>query len=200
MPNPEAFPELRLKPREDRRLSAGHLWVFSNEVDTARTPLTGFEPGSLCRVVSDRDKFLGYAYVNPASLISARILGRDAQHPPSKSLLVHRLQVASSLRRALYEQPFYRLAYGESDGLPGLVLDRFGDVVVGQIATAGMEAMKGEIQEAVKKVVNPQALDLEERQRRARSRELAALCRNGLRRTAGHGDGRGGRRELSGAA
>lgn len=158
MPNPQEFPELRLKPREDRRISAGHMWVFSNEVDTARTPLTGFRPGDLCRVVSDRDKFLGFAYVNPASLISARILGRDLQHPPSKSLLVHRLQVASALRRALYEQPFYRLAYGESDGLPGLVLDRFGDVVVGQIATAGMEAMKVEVQEAVQKVVSPRAM------------------------------------------
>jgi 23S rRNA (cytosine1962-C5)-methyltransferase len=157
MTTPESFPELRLKPREDRRLSAGHLWVFSNEVDTARTPLTGFAPGTLCRVVSDRDKFLGYAYVNPASLISARILSRDAQHPPNKSLLVHRLQVAQSLRRALYERPFHRLVFGESDGLPGLVLDRFGDVIVGQIATAGMEAMKAEIQEAVAKVVNPQA-------------------------------------------
>jgi 23S rRNA (cytosine1962-C5)-methyltransferase len=157
MTTADTFPELRLKPREDRRLSAGHLWVFSNEVDTARTPLTAFEPGSLCRVVSDRDKFLGYAYVNPASLISARILSRDVQHPPNKSLLVHRLQVAQSLRRALYEKPFHRLAFGESDGLPGLVLDRFGDVIVGQIATAGMEAMKAEIQEAVAKVVNPQA-------------------------------------------
>jgi 23S rRNA (cytosine1962-C5)-methyltransferase len=157
MSNPATFPELRLKPREDRRLSAGHLWVFSNEVDTARTPLTGFEPGSLCRVVSDRDKFLGYAYVNPASLISARILSRDAQHAPDKSLLVHRLQVAQSLRRSLYDKPFYRLAYGESDGVPGLVLDRFGDIVVGQIATAGMEAMKKQIEEAVAKVINPDA-------------------------------------------
>jgi 23S rRNA (cytosine1962-C5)-methyltransferase len=158
MQNPSDFPELRLKPREERRISAGHLWVFSNEVDTERTPLKNFQPGALCRVVSDRHKFLGFAYVNPASLISARILGRDPQHPPSKSLLVHRLQVASALRRSLYEKPFYRLVYGESDGLPGLVLDRFGDTVVGQIATAGMEALKTEIQEAVQKVIDPAAM------------------------------------------
>jgi len=150
--------ELRLKRGEDRRLSAGHLWVFSNEVDTARTPLTAFEPGELCRVVSDRDKFLGYAYVNPHSLISARLLGRDPEFVPGKSLIVHRLQVAQSLRRSLYERPFHRLAYGESDGLPGLVLDRFGDIVVGQIATAGMEKLKGEIVDAVKKVLAPTAL------------------------------------------
>lgn len=153
-----SLPELRLKRGEDRRLSAGHLWVFSNEVDTERTPLTAFERGALCRVVSDRDKFLGYGYVNPNSLISARILGRDAAHPPGKSLFVHRLQVALSLRNALYEKPFYRLAYGESDGLPGLVLDRFGDVVVGQIATAGMEALKAEIEAALRKVIDPTAL------------------------------------------
>jgi 23S rRNA (cytosine1962-C5)-methyltransferase len=139
-------------------LSAGHLWVFSNEVDTARTPLPGFEPGALCRVVSDRDKFLGYAYVNPHSLICARILGRDPEYPPNKSLLVHRLQVAQSLRRSLYDRPFYRLAYGESDALPGLVLDRFGDVVVGQIATAGMEAMRDDVEAAVRKAIAPAAL------------------------------------------
>jgi len=152
------LPELRLKRGEDRRLSAGHLWVFSNEVDTARTPLPAFEPGALCRVVSDRDKFLGYAYVNPHSLICARILGRDPEYPPNKSLIVHRLQVAQSLRRSLYDRPFYRLAYGESDALPGLVLDRFGDVIVGQIATAGMEAMRADVEAAVRKAIAPAAL------------------------------------------
>ena len=152
------MPELRLKRGEDRRLSAGHLWVFSNEVDTARTPLPGFEPGALCRVVSDRDKFLGYAYVNPHSLICARILGRDPEYPPGKSLIVHRLQVAQSLRRSLFDRPFYRLVYGESDALPGLVLDRFGDVIVGQIATAGMEAMRADVEAAVRKAIAPTAM------------------------------------------
>jgi 23S rRNA (cytosine1962-C5)-methyltransferase len=157
-PAASQLPELRLKRGEDRRLSAGHLWVFSNEVDTARTPLPDFEPGALCRVVSDRDKFLGYAYVNPHSLICARILGRDPEYPPDKSLIVHRLQVAQSLRRSLYDRPFYRLVYGESDALPGLVLDRFGDVVVGQIATAGMEAMRADVEAAVRKAIAPAAL------------------------------------------
>jgi 23S rRNA (cytosine1962-C5)-methyltransferase len=152
------LPELRLKRGEDRRLAAGHLWVFSNEVDTVRTPLTAFEPGAVCRVVSDRDKFLGYAYVNPHSLISARILGRNPNFAPDKSLFVHRLQVAQALRQSLYDKPFYRLIYGESDQLPGLVLDRFGDVVVGQIATAGMEALRPQIEAAVKKVIAPSAL------------------------------------------
>jgi 23S rRNA (cytosine1962-C5)-methyltransferase len=149
------LPELRLKPREDRRIAAGHLWIFSNEVDTARTPLAGFAPGAACRVIGDRDRFLGYAYVNPHALICARILGRDGRFPPGPALFVHRLRVALALRERLYQAPYYRLAYGESDGLPGLVLDRYGDVIVGQIGTAGMEARKDEIVEAVTRVIEP---------------------------------------------
>jgi 23S rRNA (cytosine1962-C5)-methyltransferase len=152
------LPELRLKPREERRIAGGHLWIFSNEVDTDRTPLTAFATGALCRVVASNDRFLGFAYVNPHALICARILGRDPRFAPGKSLIVHRLQVALALREKLYSQPFYRLVYGESDGLPGLVLDRFGDIVVGQIGTAGMEAMKPAIVEAVGKVLAPRVL------------------------------------------
>jgi 23S rRNA (cytosine1962-C5)-methyltransferase len=152
------IPELRLKRGEDRRLTAGHLWVFSNEIDTDATPLTAFSPGDPVRLVNDRDRFLGYAYVNPRSLISARIVGRDPEHPISKSLLVHRLQVALSLRRRLHEQPYYRLVYGESDELPGLVIDRYGEICVAQIGTAGMERLKGEIVAALEKVIHPAGL------------------------------------------
>jgi 23S rRNA (cytosine1962-C5)-methyltransferase len=153
-----ALPELRLRHREDRRLTAGHLWVFSNEVDTARTPLTEIAPGAVVRVIGDKERFLGYAYVNPHALICARILGRDPEFLPGKSLFVHRLQVALALRERLYAQPFYRLAYGESDGLPGVVLDRYGDVIVGQIGTAGMEAMKDEMVDALQKVIGPKTI------------------------------------------
>ena len=152
------LPPLRLKHNEDRRISAGHLWVFSNEVDIAATPITAFKPGDMCRVLSARDKFLGFAYVNPKTLICARVLGRDAAWPPGKGLFVHRLQIALSLRERVYAEPYYRLVYGESDGLPGLVLDRFGDVVVGQIGTAGMEAFKHDIATAVQQVLKPKAM------------------------------------------
>ena len=96
-PSAQDLPELRLKPREERRIAGGHLWIFSNEIDTARTPLAAFEPGALCRVLAGNDRFLGYAYVNPHALICARILGRDPEFAPGKSLLVHRLQVALAL-------------------------------------------------------------------------------------------------------
>ncbi len=153
-----SLPELRLKRHEDRRISAGHLWIFSNEVDNERTPLARFESGALCRVIGDRDRFLGHAYVNPHALICARILGRDPKYPPGKSLFVHRLQVALSLRQRIYPSPYYRLAYGESDGLPGVVFDRYGDVIVGQIGTAGMEARKAELVAALEQVIAPRAV------------------------------------------
>jgi 23S rRNA (cytosine1962-C5)-methyltransferase len=152
------LPVLRLKPHEERRLQAGHLWIFSNEVDVLATPLAAFTAGQCAQVRSSRDRFLGYAYVNPATLIAARILGRDPVHPPGRPLLVHRLKVALSLRERLYPEPFYRLVFGESDLLPGLVVDRYGDTCVVQLGTAGMEAMKGEILEALERVVKPAAV------------------------------------------
>ena len=151
-------PVLRLKRGEDRRIRAGHLWIFSNEVDTAATPLAGFEPGAVAAVHSDRDQFLGHAYVNPHALICARIVGRELEHPLDRSLIVHRLNVALALRERLYPGPYYRVVFGESDGLPGLVLDRYGDTVVGQIATAGMDALQADVEAAVRKVLAPKAL------------------------------------------
>lgn len=150
--------ELRLKAREERRIAAGHLWVFSNEVDIQATPLSGFAPGEACSLTSSRGRFLGYGYVNPHALICARLLGRDQRYPPDRSLLVHRLKVALALRDRLYQAPFYRLVHGEADGLPGLVIDRFGDVVVGQIGTAGIESMKGELLAAIEKVLKPRCV------------------------------------------
>ena len=150
---PAALPELRLNRGEERRIEGGHLWIFSNEVDTARTPLTAFAAGAQARVVSSRDKFLGYAYVNPHALICARLLSRDPRYPPSRSLLVHRLQVALALRERLYPRPYYRLVFGESDGLPGLVLDRYDDIIVGQAGTVGMDALKDEVVAATRKVL-----------------------------------------------
>ena len=153
-----SLPPLVLKPREERRLQAGHLWIYSNEVNVDATPLVAFEPGTQVQVRSSANHFLGYGYVNPHTLISARILGRDPEHPPGRSLLVHRLNVAAALRKRLYEAPFHRLVFGEADLLPGLVVDRYGDVVVAQIGTAGMEAMKQEIQDALVSVIAPAAL------------------------------------------
>lgn len=152
------YPALVLKRGEDTRLRAGHLWVFSNEVDVQRTPLTGFEPGQACAILDSRDKPIGVGYVNAHSLICARLVSRGLEHALDRSLFVHRLNIALSLRERLYEAPYYRLVFGEADGLPGLTIDRFGDVLVAQTTTAGMERLKEPIAEAVIKVLKPAAL------------------------------------------
>ncbi|HEV2110715.1 MAG TPA: class I SAM-dependent rRNA methyltransferase [Gammaproteobacteria bacterium] len=152
------LPPLILKKHEDRRLRAGHLWVFSNEVDTAKSSLKGFEPGDLVEIQSSNGHVIGTGYVNPNSLIAARILSRDPRHPPDRSLLVHRLNVALALRERLYPRPYYRLVFSESDGLPGLTVDRYDDVLVVQITTAGMERMKAEVVAALEKVIRPAAI------------------------------------------
>lgn len=152
------FAPLKLKRDEERRLRAGHLWVYSNEVDTAATPLSGFEPGQPVEILAHNGRVLGTGYVNPRSLICARLLSRDPQHPVSRSLLVHRLKVALALRESIYDKPYYRLAFGDSDFLPGLIVDRYGDVLVAQLTTAGMERMKAEVVAALEKVVKPRAI------------------------------------------
>ena len=152
------YPALYLKRGEDARLRAGHLWVFANEVDVARSPLASFDPGEPCVIVDARGRPLGVGYVNPHSLICARLIARGAEHALDRSLLKHRLNVALALRERLHAEPCCRLLYGESDFVPGLTLDRFGDVIVAQATTAGIERLKPEIEAAVQKVLAPRAL------------------------------------------
>jgi 23S rRNA (cytosine1962-C5)-methyltransferase len=140
---PSNLPALRLKRNEDRRLSAGHLWVFSNEVDT---------------VLAHNDRVLGIAYVNPQSLISARLL--ETWRIPDSGWFVERFRGALALRERLYPEPYYRAVYGEADALPGLVVDRYGNRCVVQIGTAGMELLKPHICEAVIRVFDCETLIL----------------------------------------
>jgi len=158
LPTSVSLPVLRLKRGEDRRIAAGHMWVFSNEVDTSSTPLTALATGALVQMQSHKGQFLGYAYVNPHALICARIVGRDVSRPIDGGLIAERIGMALALRTRLSRDPYYRLVFGESDGLPGLVLDRYGDVIVGQIATAGMEALRPAVEAAVKRVIDPGTL------------------------------------------
>ncbi len=151
----DPYPPLCLKPREDRRLRAGHPWVYSNEVDVEATPLKEFAPGDPVTILAANGKPVGTGYVNPHTLIAARLMSRDPRHPFSPSLLVHRIKVALALRERLMPGPWYRLLYGESDGVPGLVVDRYGDFLVGQITTAGMEQMREAIAQALVKALRP---------------------------------------------
>ena len=151
-------PILTLRNNEERRLRAGHLWVFSNEVDTKKTPLTDFAPGQEAVVTASRGRPLGVATVNPGSLICARLLDRDPQLPLDAGFFRARLAEALALRQRLYPTPHYRLVFSEGDHVPGLVLDRFDDVVVGQLSTAGMDVRKDLLLEAITAELAPKAV------------------------------------------
>jgi len=133
------LPILQLKKQEDRRILAGHLWIFSNEVDIAKTPLKSFNPGDEVFIHSHDRTFLGVAYVNPNSLISARIFSHHPNDRLDSLLIKKRLEQALVRRTHLFAKPYYRLIFGESDFLPGLVIDRFNDIFVIQTNTVGMD-------------------------------------------------------------
>src|SRR5258707_11804616 len=153
MPDSEVaqLPVLRLKRNEDRRLHAGHLWIFSNDIDTGQTALPKFQAGELVRVLAHNDRALGLAYVNPKSLIAARML--ETWQIADAKWLAARIRAAMSLRDRLYPTPYYRLVYGESDGLPGLVIDRYGTRCVAKIGTAGMERLKPQNRQTLNEVL-----------------------------------------------
>lgn len=154
------LPPLRLRKNEERRLRAGHLWIFSNEVDCEKTPLKHFAPGDLVRVEDARQQPLGLAYVNPESLICARLLTRDPRATIDEVFLLKRVTRALHLRELLFPKPFYRLLYGESDGIPGLVVDRLGEVLVVQANTAGAERLQEPIVQLLEKLLAPRTIVL----------------------------------------
>jgi len=152
---------LFLKRGEDRRLRAGHLWVFSNEVDSKRSPLTDFEPGQAVNVADAGGRVLGTACVNPASLIVARLISRRADSPLNVDLLRQRLGEALALRQRLFSCPFYRLCHSEGDGLPGLTIDRHGDHLVIQISTAGMDRHSHDVAHILTELLRPDSILLD---------------------------------------
>lgn len=155
-----AHSEIYLKKSEEQRLRKGHLWIFSNEIDTQRCSLSDFEPGQLVNVLSADAKALGTAYINPHTLICARLLSRKPDLKCSFRFFKQRLDSALNLRQCLFGKPYYRLIFGESDGLPGLVVDRFGDVLSVQITTAGIERHKEHLLAALIELTAPQAVIL----------------------------------------
>lgn len=147
--------KLKLNKGADKRIKQGHQWIYSNEINVKETPLKGLPAGEQVQIVSTSDKPLGTALVSPSALICARLISRDPSQYLTQSLLVHRLKIALSLRDKVFDKPFYRAVYGDSDALPGLVIDRFGDVFVVQISNAGMERLKEELVHALNKVAKP---------------------------------------------
>ena len=135
------LPKILLKPRRDGRVELGHQWVFSNEIGSAEK----IEPGGLADIFSARKKFLGRGFYNPHSLIAARILTRK-EEPLDAAFFRKRIAQAKSLRAEILPgETAYRLVFGESDFLPGLVIDRLDKTFVIQSYALGMDLLLPQI-------------------------------------------------------
>jgi 23S rRNA (cytosine1962-C5)-methyltransferase len=115
-------------------------------------------PGSLVNLRGDDGREFGTAYFTPNSLIAARLLDASPNVAIDTAYLGKRIAQALALRDALFERAFYRLVNAEGDGLPGLIIDRFGDLCVVQIATAGMERLVEPLAEALERVLSPETI------------------------------------------
>jgi 23S rRNA (cytosine1962-C5)-methyltransferase len=157
--DPTTRPSINLLPGRHRRAENGHPWIYSNEVrmDSAAKALP---PGTLVTTRRADDSALGVAMFNPHSLVAARLLDRDAGRAIGRRFFARRLERALRLRDRVFELPYYRLVHGEADGLPGLVVDRFGGVLVVQSNAAGIARVESQIVEALDALLAPDAVVL----------------------------------------
>ncbi len=142
-----------------KRAEAGHPWIYSNEVQMdAATHL--LPPGTIVTLRRPDGTALGVAMFNPHSLLAARLLDRDPGRTIDRRFFARRLERALRLRDQIFAEPFYRLVHAEADGLPGLVVDRFDDVLVAELNVAGMVRLEPVIIEALADLLKPRAIVL----------------------------------------
>ena len=134
----KSLPTVVLQPHSDRRVKRGHRWIFSNEIDQQRSDSKQLATGQMVNFVNANHQPLGSGFFNGAALMCGRLYSRDPHVVLSEELLEARIQTALVWRLQCYQQPYYRLVYGDGDSLPGLVIDRYDGVLVLQVTCAGM--------------------------------------------------------------
>lgn len=158
-PLPDTLPAVRLQPGREKRVLSGYPWVFSNEI-RMEPGLREVPLGGLVRLESSNGRPIAIAGFNRHALIAARVLARDPAATIDSGFLAARLQAAAELRARLFERPFYRAVHAEADGLPGLVVDRYGEVLVVQSNTALMDRLETPLLDALEEVFAPAAIVL----------------------------------------
>ena len=144
-----------LRRGEEQDVKAGSLWIFDNEIDWVDE---NCENGAVVRVVDSRMRFLAWGFFNAGSKITVRILSRDPDETVDAAFFRRRLQAAWDYRRSLGFSDACRVVFGESDGLPGLTVDKFGDYLSFQIVSLGMEAFKPALIEALVGLFHPRGI------------------------------------------
>jgi 23S rRNA (cytosine1962-C5)-methyltransferase len=143
---------IKLKKGQDRKVNAGHPWVYSNEIESD-PKLAEIPSGGLVKIANAFGNFLGFGYYNRHSLIAVRILTKKEHQEINQEFFTKKIEQALKLRADFFDKPFYRLIHSEADGLPGLVADRFDNLIVLQVTTAGMENLLEQIVAALNSLV-----------------------------------------------
>ena len=147
---------ITLKKNEDRRIKAGHPWVFSNEIAVINGER---QSGVAAELFDAGGALIGCGYYNPHSLIAVRLLTRQREDIDAMEFYEQRLRAALAHRRALYPSlATFRAVYGESDFLPGLVVDKYGDYLSVQFLSAGIEHRQDLLLEALQRVFEPRGI------------------------------------------
>ena len=139
-----------LKKGEGRTLKAGGAWVYDNEIDSI---MGSFENGDIVTVHDFDGYFLGYGFINTKSKITVRILSRKKDTVIDDAFLEERVQAAWDYRKQVIDTGSCRLIFGEADFLPGIVVDKFADVLVVESLALGIDKLKQQILDAVKRVL-----------------------------------------------
>ncbi len=154
---PASRPDVMLVAARSKRAETGHPWIYSNEVQMDADARV-LAPGTLVTLRRPDGTALGVAMFNPHSLVAARLLDRDPARTIDRRFFARRLESALRLRDRLFAEPFYRLVHAEADGLPGLIVDRFGDVLVAELNVAGMVRLERVVLDALVGVLKPSAV------------------------------------------
>lgn len=147
-----------LKPGKEKPLLGRHPWIFSGAIDEIDE---GFSSGDLVQILSSKHSFLGIGYLNPESQITVRVLSFE-ETPIDEHFFLHRIRQAYELRLAMgvlnAHTSACRVVHAEGDFLPGLIVDRYGDYLVTQFLTAGIDRWKKEITAALMEVLKPRQI------------------------------------------
>jgi 23S rRNA (cytosine1962-C5)-methyltransferase len=141
--------------QKSQRIENGHPWVYDNEVMQTEGK---YEAGDIVEVYTNKRKFIGKGYINPKSHILVRLLTRNPKETIDKAFFRKRLTEALEFRKLHHYQDTFRWVFGEADFLPGLVIDKFADVVVIQTLALGIDKFKPIITEIIQELVNPRVI------------------------------------------
>ena len=141
-----------------RRVENGHPWIYANEVNRGKALDTAAKPGEVVDVYTHDKKFIGRGYINPQSQIMVRLLTRDKNETIDEGFFLNKIKQAWEYRQKIGYTENCRLVFGEADGLPQLIIDKFNDYFVIQTLALGMDVWKPAIVNAIKKVFSPKGI------------------------------------------